>query len=150
MIAVTPAGVPIGHADHSLTEAHWAFIDEVMREEPQDGFFRLAVRLPDELPSLPSALYGPACDDDPIKDDEVEYVVRGNRPGPSRLIDRPHREGRWVVVIGLGVLSERPMIFTAYGSLNAVISPREWWDASMRPAEAIESAQFWAEHALAK
>lgn len=142
----TPAGIVVAHADHGLGAEHLAFIDEVLAE--WDGSFRVfVVDLPDNCSDLTSALYGPAAGDDPIGEDQVTYERRGNRPGPSRLIDAPHRPVRRMILIA-GPGRDEPMIYTAYGGQSA--SPREWWDSGMKPREAIEAAQFWSEHALAK
>lgn len=144
MSVTTPGGVPVGHADHGLTAEHLAFVDQVLAEQPE-GFFVVCRELPAELPAVPSALYGPSAGDEVISEEEVTYKKRGDRPGPSRLIDRPTRPCRSLVVIGIA--GDQPRIFTAYGGPCA--APREWWDASMRPAEAVEAARFWSEHALA-
>ena len=46
--------------------------------------------------------------------------------------------------VGIGDLGFR--IYTAYGS--QAVAPREWWENSLKPHEAVESAKFWSEHAL--
>ena len=144
----TPNGIVIAHDDHDLQPPHFAFIDEALSD--WDGSFMLRVlTLPDDCPSLPSALYGPTAGDAPVTEDRVTYDKRNNRPGPSRLIDAPMRPARNMVVIGMRVEDGTLMLFTAYGTQSASPSPREWWDAGMKPHEAVEAAQFWSTHALA-
>jgi len=141
----TPAGLSLAHADHGLAEAHLALIDSLLAE--WDGSFTLQlIEMPAECPALMSALYGPAAGDEPVSEDEVEYVKRGDRPGPSRLANLPPRPCRFMVLIA-GPSDDGPVIYTAYGS--PVIAPREWWDPSMKPYEAIVANTFWAQHALA-
>lgn len=144
----TPNGVQILHADHGIGEAHMRLIDDLLAE--REGFFIEALPLEGALAgTLQSALYGPSCGDAPVPEGDVEYVIRGNRPGPSRLIDRPTRPADHMVVIGVAG-GDEPKVFTAYGNRGESIAPREWWDASMRPDDAEASARFWKEHALAK
>jgi hypothetical protein len=143
----TPNGVPVFHADHGLTPEHLAFIDKVM--EGCKGFFISVFPMPEELPDLQSALYGPSVGDAPVTDSEVVYEVRGNRPGPSRLLDRPTRPCRRIVVCGIADGAESK-VFTAYGTQAQSPAPREWWDSGMKPHEAVIAAQFWCEHALAR
>ena len=144
MSHTTPNGVPVLHADHGLVRQHLVVIDQHLRD--WDGQFMLAlIPIPDGVPSLPSALYGPACGDDPVPENQVQYVVRGERRGPSRVVDRLLRDVRSMVVV-CGQGRHGAVIYTAYG--GQVIAPREWWDIGLRPLEAIEAARFWAEHAL--
>ena len=134
------------HADHNLTNKHWEMVDQIhdsgLYKEGQ--FFVEVIALTDPKHHLPSALYGPAAGDAPITDDQVEYKVRNERPGPSRLIDKPCRPAGFMVVIGIA----QKLTITAYGTQSTSPSPREWWDAGMKPHEAIEAAKFWSEHAL--
>lgn len=137
----------IAHADHGLTPDHVTFVEAAA--QAQSGFFILNMEMPDHLDDLPSALYGPSVGDEPITEDEVTYEKRNGRPGPSRLIDRPPRPARRMVIIGLDKGDEGIVIFTAYGTQSAEVAPREWWDTSMKPHEAAEAASFWSQHALA-
>jgi len=142
----------IHHADHGITPEHTPFIAEVV-ESRIEGFFIVCVEIPPNLPSLKSALYGPGAGDDPVGEGclgGVSYENRGNRPGPSRLVKMPLRDCRRVVVCGVRKekLSES-FVITAYGTQATEPSPREWWDVSMTPAEALEAATFWCSHALA-
>ena len=144
-----PKRLKIVHADHGVKQQHIPFIQSIL-DTQELGFFVVCVKVPSHLPTLKSALYGPAAGDAPIGEDEVRYEKREKRPGPSRLIDKPSRECDRMVVIGRR--SEEPnnnIIITAYGTQAKEPSPREWWDTSMTPLEAMESARFWSEHALA-
>ena len=144
----TANGIIIGHADHGLKDEHFALIDTLL--EGWEGNFQiLCVEMPEGVSDLQCGLYGPAVGDDAIGEDAVTYEKRGNRPGPSRLIDRPHRPCRRMVVIA-GPGRDESIVYTAYGTNALAPSPREWWDSSMKPAEAIEAATFWRDHALAK
>ena len=146
MNTTTPNGTPIFHADHGLAVEHHRLIDNLM--QGKEGFFIEAIPLGDLAGTLQSALYGPSCGDEPIGEDEVEYVKRGNRAGDSRLIDKPTRPADHMVVIGIAGSDAK--VFTAYGNIGDNIAPREWWDASMKPDEAEAAARFWKAHALSK
>jgi len=143
----TPNGVPVLHADHGLTPEHLSFVDEVL--DARKGFFIESFLLPRECGDLQSALYGPSVGDAPVTDSEVVYEVRGNRPGPSRLLDRPTRPCRRMVVCGISN-GDESKVFTAYGTQAKEPAPREWWDSGMKPHETIEAATFWRDHALAR
>ena len=145
----------IAHDDHGLTPAHV----KLMQDDPKiaaldDGAFVLTVlALPEGVESLPCALYGPEAGDAPVSDSEVIFETRGDRAGPSRLIEKPHRDARNMVVIGL----KGGVCFTAYGSRATSPSPMEPWDAERKhaagqlTAEDVQRARdFWAVHALAK
>ena len=148
MGTTTPNGIVIAHDDHDLQSEHLELIDQALAK--WDGsFIKWVLTLPDHLPSIPSALYGPAAGDAPITEEQVTYEKRNDRPGPSRLIDAPMRPARNLVVIGMKVGDGTLMLFTAYGTQANEVSPREWWDSGMKPHEAIEAATFWSEHALA-
>lgn len=141
----TPNGTPVFHGDHGLTQEHLELIDSAL-EAAESGFHIWEIDLPEGCPDLMSALYGPSAGDAPVAEDEVVYEKRGSRPGPSRLVDRPHRPVRRMIVVGIAGPDAK--VFTAYGS--QVAAPREWWDTSMKPHEAVEAAKFWSEHALAR
>jgi hypothetical protein len=147
MTTTTPLGVEVFHADHGLKMEHLAFIDAVLAEA-DDGFFIKAFDLPDNCSDLLSALYGPAAGDEAVSEVAVVYEKRGTRPGPSRIIELPCRPCRRMVVCGIA--GKYPKVFTAYGTQAAEPSPREWWDSGMKPHEALQSASFWSEHALAR
>jgi hypothetical protein len=141
----TPNGFTIGHDDHGLTQEHLELIDQEL-EGVEDFFVIKHIELPEGTPDLMSALYGPTAGDEPVEEGAVFYEARGNRAGPSRLVVRPHRPCRNMVLIAL---PQKGFIITAYGTQADSPSPREWWDAGMKPHEAIEAAQFWSQHALA-
>ena len=142
----TPNGILLAHADHGLAKQHLEFIDTVLSD--WTGQFILIHReIPEDCPPLLSGLYGPGCGDDPVSEEEVEYVQRENRPGPSRTVNRKERSCRMIVIIAGPGYGSEGIIYTAFGS--QVIAPKEWWDPSMVPWETIESAKFWCNHALA-
>jgi hypothetical protein len=143
MTTKTPNGLKLAHDDHGLQPEHLAVIDTAMENE--SGFVIKLVELPEGCPDLQSALYGPEAGDPPVTEAEVIYEKRNGRPGPSRLIDKPERPCRRMVIIGIA----NDVLFTAYGTQANKPSPMEWWDAKQKPHEAIESAKFWSEHALA-
>ncbi len=138
------------HRDHGLTVDHLDHL-EVALGGREDGFFIDVLPIPSELPALPAALYGPREGDAPVVEEEVHYQTRGNRPTTSRLVARPERQGRFVVVIGIRAVGDTTL-FTAYGSVKGVVAEREWGDPSLDSWEAIQEARkFWLEegHALA-
>lgn len=135
------------HLDHGLTEEHLEWLLE--RFGDRDAFFIECVEMPDHLEPLEDLLYGPAKGDAPIREDEVVYTQRADRPGKSRMIMRPARSSQTVVVIGGPKNGESCVLYTAYGS--PVIAPREPFDPGIQddPALMAESREFWAQHALA-
>jgi len=145
MTTKTPNGLTLAHDDHGLTAEHLAVIDAAF--EGETAFVLKLVTLPEGTPDLMSALYGPAAGDAPLSEDQVFYEVRNERPGPSRLVRKPHRPCRKMVVCGL---ADQGIVFTSYGTQADFPSPREWWDAGMKPHEAGEAAKFWSQHALAE
>ena len=145
MTTKTPNGLRIAHDDHGLSAEHLAVIDAAF--EGETGFVLKLVTLPEGVPDLSSALYGPTAGDAPLSEDMVFYEVRNDRPGPSRLVRNPHRPCRNMVVVGL---ADQGIVFTAYGTQADAPSPREWWDTSMKPHEAVEASKFWSAHALAE
>ena len=145
----------IAHDDHGLTPAHVELLqsDPKISEYEVGAFVLTVVSLPDGVDSLPCALYGPDAGDAPVADEDVTLEVRGDRQGPSRLIDKPHRDARNMVVIGI----KGGVCFTAYGSRATSPSPMEPWDAERKhktgqvSADDVQRAQeFWQVHALAR
>ncbi len=131
------------HLDHGLTDAQVAHILE--RFGDREGFFIESFTLPEELGTVPSAMYGPVAGDAPIGEGEVFYKTRGARRGESRLIDAPPREQRRVTLIA-GPHEGATILYTAYGG---PLAPREPFDVLDQPEEVQrESNTFWAEHAL--
>lgn len=144
----TPAGNILLHDDHNLEEAHLEVIDSALKDAGSATFVAILVPLPGSVPSLPSLLYGPACGDDPVPEAHVWYFRRGERKGPSRMVARPPRMVRRMVIVAARDADGGGWrVFTAYGS--QVLAPREWWDRSMNEEEAHEAFLFWKDHALA-
>lgn len=141
----------IAHDDHGLSDEHVEVVmsHPVVAEVAHGEFVRVVVPIPDGVPSLPCALYGPAVGDGPVPESAVREVVRGNRGGPSRMIGLPSRPARNMVIIGI----RGGVCFTAYGTRASEPSPMEPWDAERKgiPEADLEAARaFWADHALAR
>lgn len=130
------------HKDHALTPKHEAAAEAALREGGPG--FRI-VQVPVEDP-LPSALYGPAAGDQPVTDAFAKMQTRGDRPQPSRMVQRPSRPSNTMTVIGKVNEDGTVEVYTAYGG---PLAPREPGDPSLSPEEKAESEKFWAEHALA-
>lgn len=149
----TPTAItvlPGSHTDHAMSAAQRAYALEVASTRVKPGELSITtVTLPEELGTVPCDLYGPLMGDPPVGEEEVRWACRGSRPHPSRLVDRPSRQVRTVVVVA-GPVKGTPMaLFTMYGGLPA---PREPGDKSLESAsenEREESRAFWAVHALA-
>jgi hypothetical protein len=142
------------HLDHNLTAAQIEYLLD--RFADRDAFFIATVELPEDLGTVPCGLYGPTMGDDPVRDDEITFTVRGERKGPSRLIDRLPRPTRQVTVIAGPHDGQPCVLFTAFGGPAA---PREPWELESDPAhcrddfeslDLIASREFWAQHALSK
>jgi hypothetical protein len=157
----TPNGILIAHDDHGLAEEHLKLIDVLLSGWKDDRYYPACLHsgkpgefaiyhpeLPEDCPSLLSGLHGPTCGDEAILEEEVQYMDRENRAGPSRMCARGLRPCRqMVVIVGKDDFGD-PVVYTAYGSQT--VAPREWWDRSLVTlAETLESAQFWETHALA-
>lgn len=135
------------HADHGVQLAHIQWV--IKYKNPHSlfdgkGVFAETFDIPKDLPPIPCGLYGPIMGDKPIKDSEVFMIVRGNRKGPSRLINKPKRPSRMLSIIcGLhdGNLC---VLYTAFGG---PLAPSEPWDSLEKDVEL--SKEFWAVHALA-
>jgi hypothetical protein len=144
----TPAGCELVHGDHGLSDAHLAFVDEVMSGYEKGQFVLTVVEMPERLDGLFDSIYGPVNGDDPVTDDnpEVYFEERAGRDIPSRLLDREPRPGaRFMVIIGLAGVC----LWTAYGSLSGTIAPKEGSDPSLEGEALEEAKKFWAVHALA-
>lgn len=131
------------HADHGVSNETlmWA-----LSQINPAGFFLRTLELPEGHCDLLSALYGPLAGDAPVSDDVVSFVKRSEDRPASRMINMPKRPTRLVTVIGI-VKEDGVTIFTAYGGPCA---PREVGDATLATdEEKKESADFWAQHALA-
>jgi len=134
------------HLDHNLTSEHveWLlkhFADRI-------GFFIETVELPRELAPVECDLYGPSVGDPPVSESDVTYLVRGNRPGASRVVRRVPRLTRTLTVIAGPHGDEPVVLYTAYGGPAA---PREPFDGSLRTKEEKQASRdFWAVHALVR
>jgi len=132
---------PKSHVDHDVTPAHLAFAQQHFAG--RTAFFAETVTLPDDLPALPSALYGPIAGDPPVPDADVFQAKRGDRAWDSRLIDRPSRPSRKLTVIAGPNADGQMVLYTAFGG---ELAPQEPGDPGARDKAASE--QFWSEHAL--
>ena len=92
----------IVHGDHGLEEEHVAFIKEVMAQRETGSFICESFELPADCPGLYDGLYAPI---------EAYYDVRGDQGHASRMVDRPLRPCRNIVIIG----KCNEVLWTAYG-----------------------------------
>ncbi len=136
------------HLDHNLNAEHVEYILSAFADKT--GFFIATVRLPEHLPDLMTGLHGPCMGDAAVPESDVEYIVRGTRAGASRLTSRPPRPTRWVTVIGGQHGDEPCVLYTAYGSHEGPLAPREPWDTGIPESEREASRAFWAVHALSR
>lgn len=144
---------PHSHLDHGIsrhviTNLLVELRDEIVPEIAAHGIYRRTHDRWDfgvifEEVALESRLYGPAAGDPQITEDQVFYQTRGDRPTPSRLINKPPRPTDLITII-VGMHEGRPTLFTAFGG---PLAPREPGPNS--PTD-CEEAVFWRDHALAK
>lgn len=114
--------------------------------EEEDGFFIRVIPITNMCPpGLKCGLRGPSVGDGEIE--QAEMVVRGNRAGPSRMTTLPPLRATEIVAIGIK-RGEELELFTAYGTVNSVVAPREPWDLSLDEEGRKVSKAFWAVHAL--
>ena len=131
------------HADHGITEAQMAYIQESLLHSVEgDGFFIARETIPAELGTVPCGLHGPAMGDPDVPDEEVEYLSRGDRDWTDRMIARAFRPVDYVQCIGIRE-GESFTLFTVYGG---PLAPQHPEDPSNPDREASEA--FWAVHAL--
>ena len=131
------------HNDHDITEDQMDFVQGYLKSM-KDGFFICEIDLPVAYGTVPCALYGPACGDEPVSEDEVFYSNRGlDREWEDRMVNKPTRPCTKVQAIGIREGSQFT-IFTVYGG---PLAPQHPEDPSNQDPEA--SKEFWAEHALA-
>jgi hypothetical protein len=145
MTTTSAANVTIFHADHSMSEEQRSFgvqalIDAISNQS--SPFAAITITLPDTLGTVPNALFGPICGDEPITDDEVTTAVRNGRPWADRLVDRPLRPSSLLTVIGLQD-GEQLKVFTMHGG---PLAPQNPLDPNC--ADKSASLSFWATHAL--
>ena len=137
----------VHHADHGLTQEQTQFaLDSV--SNVGEGFFIKQVEFPEELGSVPCALYGPAMGDEPVKDEDVMMLKRGDRPWKDRMMVGKTRPVQYVQVIGKMVITpefsvDACSVFTIYGGPLAPQNPQ---DPSCPSPE--KSADWWSQHAL--
>ncbi len=111
-----------------------------------DAFRLETLTLPQGLPPLLCALWGPLMGDPPVLDAGVILEPRDGRPYASRLVRKPSRPTRLLTVIA-GPHEGLPcMLYTAFGG---PLTPREPGDPTLPDADLAASKAFWAEHALA-
>lgn len=153
---ISPAVLFSGsHTDHGLQPQHWGFLLDVAGshvEECGDALISLirTVVLPEGCPDINNALYGPACGDPEVKDNEVVLESRNGRPWVDRMIDRPSRPSRLLTIIAVPEwrgeeAGRRLVVFTAYGGPAAPQNPA---DPSNKDVEGAR--RFWSQHALAR
>ena len=135
--------VPDSHLDHGLSPDQIEWLKETFAE--RDSFFIESVEMPSKLGTVPCGLHGPKMGDEPIRDDEVKLVVRGERENPSRIVDRAPRPTRTVTVIAGPHEDEKCVLFTAFGG---PLAPKEPGDTEEGSDERKESEDFWSQHAL--
>ena len=61
------------HLDHDLSLGHLEWLKAQFRDK--NGFFIATVDLPEAFSTLDCGLYGPSMGDDPIPEDQVQYVI---------------------------------------------------------------------------
>jgi hypothetical protein len=144
----TPGGIFVAHADHGLGVKHLSLIDSALASWDGKSLIKKLVILPPDCESLMSALYGPLVGDELICDDspDVIWEARGNRELKSKLVDRPHRPVRSMVVVA-GPGRDEGIVYTAYGS--SLIAPQERGDPYLSDADRPLAEAFWSAHALA-
>jgi hypothetical protein len=146
------------HLDHGLSAQQLAHV--LLMFEGRDGFFTETITLPEELGTVPCALFGPCMGDKPIPSFVVEMQQRGDRSYKSRVItigtdgakilDMKRRVNTLSVIAGPH--DGHPcVLYTVFGG---PIAPREPGDPTHSDGTAkgraalAESIAFWAEHAL--
>lgn len=136
----------VSHTDHLPKE-----ILEYLLERFQDreAFFIETFQLPEHLPEVEDALYGPVNGDHPVVEEDVFYVRRPGRETLSRMINLPMRYTRKVTVIAGPYERDgqkwRCVLYTCYGG---PLAEREV-EPGMTEEQIQKSRAFWAEHALA-
>ena len=133
------------HVDHDLTADHKEWILDIFSD--RNEFFIEEVEMPSDLPPLPSALYGPSAGDIPVKEGDVFYEKRGDRPYESRMIDAPKRPSRLMTIIAGPHEGDSCILYTAFGG---PLTPKEPGDKTLGGYDREDSKVFWSRHALAK
>jgi hypothetical protein len=99
--------------------------------------------MPNHLPDVENALYGPLSGDAPVADSEVTLAKRGDRPWADRMIAKPPRPSRQLTVIGT-IIDGALTAFTMHGGPLADRNPAD--PTNPNPEQ---SKKFWSQHALA-
>ena len=139
----------IGHNDHGITKKQLEFIqkNKELLGLPNGTLIKKIIQLPKEIGTVKEALYGPKAGDNPIAEKDVFYINRGNRKGPTRMINKATRLTSTICVIGI----KNGPAFTMYGTQSDKPSPMEIWDNKMNflsNKEQTEIIEFWKEHAI--
>ena len=139
--------IPQSHVDHGLTaeQLQW-LLDQT---EGRSSFFIETFTLPAHLGTVECGLIGPSVGLPAVPEEEVKYIIRGNRKCASRLLREPVEKPRArmvTVIAGTTPGHEGLVLYTAFGGPSA---PREPGDTSIPTWEGVvESRAFWADHAL--
>lgn len=150
--SVTMPKVTVLHADHGIAPEQQQFVENYLRMFAPPHFFILRIEIPDELGTVPNAMWGPTCGDDPVDEQDVFYGHRGDREWADRFVARTSRPCSYVHAIGIreGDVNDsgNPVgditLFTVYGGPLAPQHPDD--PTNQDPDGARE---FWATHALA-
>jgi hypothetical protein len=139
--------IPQSHVDHGLTaeQLQW-LLDQT---EGRSSFFIETFTLPAHLGTVECGLVGPALGLPAVPEEDVKYIIRGNRKCASRVlresVEKP-RTRMVTVIAGPTQGHDGLVLYTAYGGPSA---PREPGDTTIPNWEGVvESRAFWAEHAL--
>jgi hypothetical protein len=147
------------HNDHGINSKQLALVQECLTQIPQkDGFFIQEIEIPDTAGPVICGLYGPVMGDEPIDNEDVAMIRRGNRPYKDRTVCRPFRLSNIVQVIGIkatrqymsnarAVAEVHYNLFTVFGGPLAPKNPN---DLSLTNDEIEEARSFWAVHALSR
>ena len=143
------------HDDHDLTDDQVSFVFETVKKgegftvlappnEEGGEFFILPFSLPEELGTMPCALYGES-QGDVLDEDEVFLLDRNGRGYEDRMIDRPFRPVSHGQAIGLiNQANGSVLFFTIFGGDLAPKHP-----AQCEGEELEHSRAWWSKHALA-
>jgi hypothetical protein len=135
------------HVDHGLSPEQLAWLLDQVAD--RTSFFIETLTLPAHLGTVECGLVGPATGLPAVGDEDVVYVVRGNRKWTSRMLREPRAKPRTrevSVIAGPAEGHEGLVLYTAYGG---PVAPREPGDTTIPDWDGVrQSREFWAEHAL--
>lgn len=145
VVRQNPREFVVYHADHGINPQQMAYIQSAIVASNPTGFFAMEVKLPRELGLVRNALYGPESGDPPVRESEVEYRPRGDRPWSDRVVHWPARPIDYVQAIGMPDQTDpnKIVLFTVYGG---PLAPQHPEDPGNR--DVAKSKKFWSEHAL--